>query len=118
MSEGPHPRVPESGQDLERRATAAGVTIGPGVNVTERAVTLAIWGQIIVSTIGQVLSLASFLLGSILIAMGLTGNTHWTTEVLGSKVEVTDTYPGVGLVVAGIIALLATRYSVKFKGNK
>lgn len=53
------------------------------------------------------------ILGSILLYMGLAGNSSFTAKMLGADITISDAGPGTILFIVGLFVIFISRFDIK-----
>lgn len=87
------------------------ISIDPSTDV---AIQLALAKyQLIYSTLGLLLGLASMIGGVYLFVKGITGSMDWIAEFIGVKSNIVNAAPGAVLFIVGLFMVFVTRYNFK-----
>lgn len=69
--------------------------------------------QFIYSIVGVIFGASSMIVGSILLYLGLSGSSSFTTKLLGADISITDAGPGTVLFIVGLLVVFITKFDVK-----
>lgn len=69
--------------------------------------------QFIYSIVGVIFGASSMILGSILLYMGLAGNSSFTAKMLGADITISDAGPGTILFIVGLFVIFISRFDIK-----
>ena len=97
----------------EDRNKPAQVDLGGGFEKDRKIVGDLARHQLKYSMAGLVVGVICIVGGIVLLALGVSGQVTWTTEVPGAKSVLKDAAPGVVLIVVGFLVVFVTRFSVK-----